>query len=158
MREIIKFGNPALKQKCYPVEKINNEINILIKSMADTMYESEGVGLAAIQIGILKQILVYDIGEGLNVLINPKIIKTNGTYEEEEGCLSVPEVRVPVKRYEFIEVEGLNEKGEKVVIKGEGLLARVLQHEVDHLNGKIILDRTSRKQRNEAIKELNDML
>jgi peptide deformylase len=155
---ILKFGNPVLTETAKKIEKIDESLKNLIDNMTETMYAAPGVGLAAVQVGILKQMFVYDIGDGPEVVINPEIVKTEGeTIEEEEGCLSVPEVRVPVKRFEKIELTGLDKNGKKIRVKAEGLLARAFQHEIDHLNGKLILDRTSKDERRKALHKLNEL-
>lgn len=107
------------------------------------MYDASGVGLAAPQIGISKALVVIDDGNGLYKLANPRIVQGSGWYTQEEGCLSVPGVGIKVRRWKSIVVEALDEDGKKIVIKAEGLLARVFQHEIDHLNGKLIVDHAS---------------
>ena len=127
----------------FNIENTIDRIRELIEDMVDTMHKYEGVGLAAVQVGILKRILVidlYDEKTPIIRLINPVIIKTKGTQEVEEGCLSFPNKYVRVVRPNEVTVEGLNEKGEKVVIKGKGLLAQALSHEIDHLNGVVLTD------------------
>lgn len=154
---ILKFGNPTLKLPSRAVQPDEEGLDTLIKNMTDTMYDAPGVGLAAVQIGVLKKVVTYDIGEGLNVLLNPEIISFEGEEEEEEGCLSVPEVRIHIKRYSKIEVKGIDQYGETQHFEAEDFLARALQHEIDHINGVIILDRASREERKRALKELNQM-
>ena len=111
--------------------------------MAEIMYKEEGIGLAANQIGIDRQIMTVDTGKGLLVLINPQVMESYGEESAEEGCLSLPDIRVQVKRAQEIIVGGLNEEGKKIKIKTGGLLARAIQHEIDHLNGILIIDRIS---------------
>ncbi len=111
--------------------------------MAQMMYDSSGIGLAAPQIGVSKALVVIDDGNGLYKLANPRIVKGSGWYTQEEGCLSVPGVGIKVRRLKSIVVEALDEEGKKVTIKADGLLARVFQHEIDHLNGKLIIDHAS---------------
>ncbi len=158
---IRKFPDPVLKEKTKPVEKIDDEIHKLIKNMADTMYAAPGVGLAANQIGVLKRVMVVDVHEHdkhLLVFINPEITwYSEETEEGEEGCLSVnPEIHVLVARSAKVHLKALNEEGKPVELEADGLLARALQHEVDHLNGMIILDRTSPDEKRRALKELSD--
>ena len=142
--EIKKYPDPILRKKAREVKEIGREEKELIKEMLETMYRNQGVGLAAPQVGVLKRIVVVDDGEGPRVFINPKIVKKGGGKEvSEEGCLSVPGVFLRIKRWKEIEVEGLNENGEKVKVKARGLFARALQQEIDHLNGILILDRMS---------------
>lgn len=154
---ILKFGNPTLKLPSRTVQPSEEGLDNLIKNMTDTMYDAPGVGLAAVQIGVLKKVITYDIGEGLNVLLNPEIVSFEGEEEEEEGCLSVPEARIQIKRYLNIEVKGINEHGEPRHFEAEGFAARALQHEIDHINGVLILDRASREERKKVLKELNQM-
>lgn len=153
------FGDPVLKEKANKVSSIDDDLLRLIKNMEETMRICEGVGLAATQVGILKRLFVYDIGEGLNVCINPEIIsKEEEEVEEEEGCLSVPEVKVPIKRFKTVKIRAMNEKGDEIEITGEDLLARVFQHEIDHLNGILCIDRTDGKCRRKAIRDFNNFL
>lgn len=143
IRNIRKEDDEILKKKSKEVDVIDDRIRELIEDMVDTMHKYEGVGLAAVQVGILKRILVidlYDEKTPIIRLINPVIIKTKGTQEVEEGCLSFPNKYVRVVRPNEVTVEGLNEKGEKVVIKGKDLLAQALSHEIDHLNGIVLTD------------------
>ncbi|NCO65232.1 MAG: peptide deformylase [Candidatus Aquicultor secundus] len=154
---IRKFPDPVLREKTLPVEKIDDELHKLIKNMADTMYAAPGVGLAANQVGILKSVVVVDIDEGLMVFLNPEITwYGNETEEGEEGCLSVypQEIQVMIPRSTKIRFKAKNEKGEPVEFEAEGLLARALQHEVDHIHGILILDRTSPEERRRALKDL----
>ena len=139
--EIKKYPDSILKKKSEEVKEVNDGIRRLIVNMLETMYTDQGVGLAAPQIGILKRILVLDVGEGPKVFINPRILARKGKEISEEGCLSVPEVFLKIKRAKEITVEALNEKGEKFRVEAAGLLARCLQQEIDHLNGALILDR-----------------
>jgi len=144
MLTINTYPDPILLEQAKPVEKIDRKINKLIDEMAATMYANEGVGLAAPQVGISKQIIVLDGGEGLISLINPEIIQKSDSQESlEEGCLSLPDVRIEVTRPTEITVTGINEEGDHVEYHAKGLLARIFQHEIDHLNGKLIIDYTS---------------
>lgn len=138
--DIITLPNPCLRKKTTKVLKISDEEKRVLDEMAKTMYLKGGVGVAACQVGIDKQLAVVDIGNGLIKLINPTIIKKESWETEEEGCLSIPEAAIKVKRAKKITVEYLNEKGEALRIIAEGLLARVIQHEIDHLAGKLIID------------------
>ncbi len=148
--EIIKYPDKLLSLTSDKIETIDDSIRSLIEDMADTMYDAPGVGLAAVQVGVTKQIIVYD-ENGANetkdyqVIINPIIIEQDGSYfSEDEGCLSVPEYTSNVKRSSCIKVEGIDIKGEHVVIEAEGYLAIILQHEIDHLNGILFIDRISK--------------
>lgn len=144
---IVKAGDPVLKRKTAPVEKIDDALQDLIRDMYLTMYAAPGIGLAANQVGVSKALAVIDLQQGGRrrpfVIINPVIEETSGRLREEEGCLSVPGFSETVTRAAQVRVKALNEHGLPVVIEAEGLLARCLQHEIDHLNGKLYLDRLS---------------
>jgi len=141
IRQIRKHGDEILRKKCRPVEEINDRVLILLKDMQETMYEADGVGLAAPQVGILKRIAVIDVGDGPINLINPEIIAVEGSYIDEEGCLSLPGEAGNVERPYKVTVRALNEKGEEFVLTGEELLARALCHEIDHLDGVLFIDK-----------------
>ncbi|MFA6308664.1 MAG: peptide deformylase [Clostridia bacterium] len=143
IRNIRIDGDEILRKNSKEVEEINERILILIRDMAETMYDSEGVGLAAPQVGVLKRIIVIDVGEGLQELINPKIVSESGEQCKAEGCLSLPGVVGDVKRPERIVVKAVNMKGEKIKIKGNNLLAIALSHEIDHLNGILFKDKAT---------------
>lgn len=132
----------VLRKKSKIVEKIDKRTEILIDDMIETMYHADGVGLAAPQVGILKRIIVVDIGEGVHVLINPEITIEAGEATDYEGCLSVPGVKGQVTRPAEITVEGLNRDGKKIRMKASGLLARAICHEIDHLEGVLFVDKT----------------
>ncbi|TDT61641.1 peptide deformylase [Fonticella tunisiensis] len=141
LRQMRIMGDEILRKKSRPVEKIDDRIKSLIDDMVETMYHEDGVGLAAPQVGVLKRIIVIDVGEGPIKLINPEIIDSEGTQTEEEGCLSIPGERGIVERPAEVKVKALNENGEEVIIEGTGLLARALCHEIDHLDGILFVDR-----------------
>lgn len=145
--KIIEEGDPVLKEKCKEVPTITPNIHKLLDNMADTMYAAEGVGLAAPQIGITKRVVVVDAGEGLIELINPVIINQEGEDTDIEGCLSIPEVVGEVTRAAKVIVEALDRHGNKKNYTGEGLLGRAFQHELDHLEGILFVDKASRIQR-----------
>ena len=151
--EILTYPNKFLSQPTKPVTDIDEEIRNLIEDMAATMYEAPGIGLAAIQVGYDKGLLVYDVSprdeeRSLQVLINPRIVSSEGTtISEDEGCLSVPDFKADVKRAASILVEALDREGKPLRIEAEGLLAIVLQHEIDHLNGILFIDRISSLKR-----------
>ena len=128
-------GDPVLTKISRPVDKMTPRIQDLITDMLDTMYEAMGVGLAAPQVGILKRIVVIDVGDGPIILINPEIIEKSGEQTGDEGCLSVPGMSGQVTRPDHVKVKALNEDMEEVVYEGEGLLARAFCHELDHLDG-----------------------
>ncbi|MCZ8511424.1 peptide deformylase [Paenibacillus filicis] len=151
IRIIVKDPDPVLREKCKPVTKITPNIHKLLNDMADTMYDAEGVGLAAPQIGILKRVIVMDVGDdhGLIELINPEIIEREGEQFGPEGCLSIPGFSGDVRRAQRVKVKGLNRNGEEIVIEGEDLLSRCIQHEVDHLNGVLYTDLAESMYKNE---------
>ena len=135
LRTIRVEGDPVLTKISRPVDKMTPRIQDLITDMLDTMYEAMGVGLAAPQVGILKRIVVIDVGDGPIILINPEIIEKAGEQTGDEGCLSVPGMSGQVTRPDHVKVKALNEDMEEVVYEGEGLLARAFCHELDHLDG-----------------------
>ena len=139
--EIRTIGDEVLRQVAEPVRSINKEIKQLVTDMFETMYAENGVGLAAPQVGVSKRIFVIDAGDNMPfALINPVLVKGWEEIEDQEGCLSVPGVYMPVKRYKKVLFKGRNEKDRAVTIEATGLLARALQHELDHLDGKIFVD------------------
>ena len=141
--DIVKYGDDRLRQKCEPVTELNDEIKQLIKDMTDTLHSAKGIGLAAPQVGVLKRLFVYDLGEdsdGLHALINPRIVKKTGSDTWYEGCLSVPGLQAEVERACKVVICGINENGEQVRIKAHDLLARCFQHETDHLDGVVFMD------------------
>jgi peptide deformylase len=154
IREILTYPNKFLRQPTKPVTDIDGTIQEIIDDMAETMYEAPGAGLAAIQIGSDKRIMVYDglpgeVKRSLQVLINPKIVASEGEIlSENEGCLSVPDFRADVKRASSLLVEGIDREGKPIQIKAEGYLAVVFQHEIDHLNGTLFIDHISALKRN----------
>ena len=144
LRIIRLEGDEILRKKSRPVEKIDDKVRELVKDMIETMHKYDGVGLAAVQVGILKQILVidtYEEGSPVYVLINQEIVKTKGLREVEEGCLSFPNKFAKVKRPEEVVARALDENGKKIEIKAKGLLAQAICHEVDHLNGEVFIDK-----------------
>lgn len=140
IRRIREMGDEVLAKHCKEVTKMNLRTKILINDMLDTMYEGQGVGLAACQVGILKRIAVIDIGDGPIVLINPEIIETDGEQTGEEGCLSVPGKAGVVTRPNYVKVKTMTEDMTEDIIEGEELLARALCHEIDHLDGKMYVE------------------
>jgi len=153
--EIKEYGEPVLRGKALPLKEITPEILNLIKDMAETMYTDSGVGLAAPQAGVSKRIIVIDGEEdGLIALVNPTIVKSEGEVEDEEGCLSLPGIYSQVKRSSKVTVKALNENGDPIEITKEGLTARALQHEIDHLDGILFVDRIGRMERQILLKKL----
>lgn len=141
VRPLRTADDPVLRQEARAVPKVSRAIQELLDDLRDTMYASEGVGLAAPQIGIDKRVIVVDIGEGLLEIVNPVISKRQGAEMDIEGCLSVPGWVGEVNRYHHIKVQGWNRKGRTVTLEAQGFLARVLQHEIDHLDGLLFTDR-----------------
>ena len=150
--EIVKYPHPVLKKKCEPVGEIDEEVRKLIDDMRETMYGASGVGLAACQVGVSRKVIVLDVSpldpqHTFLALINPEIISEDGEVDHEEGCLSVPDYLEKIKRKEKVCVRGLSPEGMEVEINGDGIFAIALQHEIDHINGILILDRVSQLKR-----------
>ncbi|WP_010243401.1 peptide deformylase [Acetivibrio cellulolyticus] len=142
LRQIRNYiDDDVLRKKSKVVEKIDEKILNLLDDMAETMYQSNGVGLAAPQVGILKRVVVIDVGEGLIKLINPQIISMEGEQQDIEGCLSVPDIIGEVKRANKVKVKAIDEKGNSIELDGTGLLARAFCHEIDHLDGILFIDK-----------------
>ena len=141
VREIRVQGEEVLTKVCKEVKALTSRNLVLIEDMLDTMYEAMGVGLAAPQVGILKRIVVIDIGEGPIVLINPEILETSGEQTGDEGCLSVPGLAGQVTRPNYVKVRALDENMEEVIYEGEGLLARAFCHELEHLDGHLYVEK-----------------
>lgn len=141
IRIIRKLNDDVLRKKCKKVDKVDKRTATLLEDMAETMYSADGVGLAAPQVGVLRRLIVIDVGDGLIKLVNPEIISSSGEEVDAEGCLSIPDVRGEVKRPHSVIVRALNEKGEEIEIPGTGLLARALCHEIDHLDGILFIDK-----------------
>lgn len=141
LRNIRQVGDDILRKKSKLVSEINEKIHILLDDMIETMKKHDGIGLAAPQIGVLKRVIVVDVGEGVLEVINPELNFEDGEQIGVEGCLSIPGVYGEVKRPYKVIVKGLNRKGEEIIIEGEGLLARVLCHEIDHLDGILFKDK-----------------
>ena len=139
--EIVEDGAPVLRQKAQPVTQVTKKIRRLVKDMIETMGAAEGVGLAAPQVGIGQRVIVVDVGEGPIAIINPEIQETAGTEVDVEGCLSIPGVYGYVNRALQVVVTGIDEMGKPIRVKGENLLARALQHEIDHLDGVLFIDK-----------------
>jgi len=152
VRKIRTYPDDVLKQKTEPVREFDSELQKLIDDMIETMYAAPGVGLAANQVGVSKQVTVIDVSSrdetsSLIVLVNPEIVHEEGEDSCEEGCLSIPEYTTIVKRAEKVKVRGLDRNGAPLEVEAEGLLARALQHEIDHLNGFLLIDRIGRIKR-----------
>ena len=141
IREIRTMGDEVLAKVCKEVKMMTPRTAILIEDMLDTMYEAQGVGLAAPQVGVLRRIVVIDVGEGPIILINPEILETSGEQTGDEGCVSVPGKAGCVTRPDYVTVKALDENMEEVVYEGEGLLARAFCHEIDHLDGHLYVEK-----------------
>jgi len=159
-RDIVIYPNEVLKTKAEEVKEFNEEIKNLVNDMFETMYKKGGVGLAANQVGVLKRVIVIDLhsrtekqGKEQIVLINPEIVAQEGEIVKEEGCLSLPGLYRKVKRAAYVKVKAQNLNGEDFEIEGEDLLARALQHEIDHLNGVVFIDRLSPLQKRLALEK-----
>lgn len=161
--EIVAYPDPILKEKAEPVSHIDQDIQDLIEAMGELMYRASGIGLAANQVGVAKQVFVFDLdyrekGRSLNVLINPTIVLAEERIEFEEGCLSVPDFLAKTTRRKYLKVKGLDRKGKPIDIEAEDLLAICIQHEIDHLNGTLILDHVSRLKRNLYRKRIEKLM
>lgn len=149
LRNIRKLGDELLRKRSREVDGINQRILTLLDDMVETMNSADGVGLAAPQVGILKRVVVIDVGEGVIKLINPEITEAEGSQYDVEGCLSVPGEQGEVERPNKVKVKALNENGEEITIQGEGLLARALCHEIDHLDGILFVDKATKLEKEE---------
>ena len=143
LRTVRLESDPILRKKAQKVKNVDGAILSLLRDMADTMYENNGIGLAGNQVGVLKRVVVADDGEGLLMLVNPIIIEKEGIECKEEGCLSLPELYGDVERATYIKLKALDEKGNRIELEAHDLLARILQHELDHLDGKLFVDTAS---------------
>ena len=149
------LGDPVLREPAKPVESFDRALRQLAKDMIETMYEAPGVGLAGPQVGMSLQLFVFDDGEnGPRFMANPELLDAEGEVTEEEGCLSIPGPYHPTTRYQTIRCRGLDEKGKPLDLVGEGLLARIFQHETDHLQGMLYIDRLDDEGRKAVLAEL----
>jgi peptide deformylase len=140
IRMIVKHPDPVLREKCKAVKKFTPNLHKLLDDMAETMYEAEGVGLAAPQVGITKRVVVIDVGDGIIEMINPEIIEKKDEQFGPEGCLSIPGLLGDVRRAKWVKAKALDRHGNEITVEGEDLLARAIQHEIDHLNGVLFID------------------
>ena len=162
IHEIVKYPDPVLAKMCAPVTVFDAGLRTLVEEMFESMYVAQGIGLAAPQIGLLHRLTVIDISYKKNaeeklVLINPEVVETRGKQVEEEGCLSLPEIREKVARAAWVKIRAQNERGEWFEVEGEELLARAILHEIDHLNGVLFIDRISRLKRELALRKIRKM-
>ncbi|MFQ5689798.1 MAG: peptide deformylase [Gemmatimonadota bacterium] len=155
VHEIRLLGDPVLRKKCRPVEAVDDEVRRLVDDLAETMYEADGIGLAAPQIGVSVRVFVYDVRDPdvpAGALINPEIVESEGMVKEEEGCLSIPGLAELVERRAKIVMRALDREGREVRIEADGLLSRCLQHELDHLDGVLFVDHLSPLKRRMLLK------
>jgi peptide deformylase len=162
IHEVVKYPDPVLARVCEPVTVFDAALRTLVAEMFESMYVAQGIGLAAPQIALLHRLTVIDISYKKNaqdklVLINPEVVETRGKQVEEEGCLSLPEIREKVARAAWVKVKAQNERGEWFEVEGEELLARAILHEVDHLNGVLFIDRISRLKREFVLRKIRKM-
>lgn len=156
IRNIVKFGDDVLKKECRPVEKFDRKLHQLLDDMQDTLYEANGVGLAAPQVGVLRQICIVDIGDGPIELINPEIIAVEGEQTGPEGCLSLPNEWGEVTRPMRVTVKAQNRKGKWFESTGEELCARAFCHEIDHLHGVVFTDKVNRMYTPEEVEAMKE--
>jgi peptide deformylase len=154
--DIRVFGDPVLRTPAQDVVAIDDGLRQLADDMLVTMYEAPGVGLAAPQVGIQKRFFVYDIGEGPHAVVNPRLSRHQGEWIYEEGCLSVPGLSWPIERANEVHLDGLDLDGREISVDASELLARVFQHECDHLDGVLLLERLDKRQRKQAMKALRE--
>jgi peptide deformylase len=152
--EIRQYGDPVLKARARDVEEIDGTVVRLVDDMIDTMYEAPGVGLAANQVGVQQRIFVYDAGDGPHVVINPTIVESDGEWSYEEGCLSVPGLNWTIVRPNRVHLVGVDLDGNELSIEADEFEGRVFQHEVDHLDGVLLVERLDEDQRRDALKVL----
>ena len=146
IRNVVKMGDPVLNKKCKKVVDFDERLHELLDDMADTMYDDEGVGLAAPQVGVIRRAVVVDIGTGLIELINPEIIESSGEQTDLEGCLSVEDYVGEVTRPNYVKVKAQDRNGKEIVVEGTGFLARAFCHELDHLDGILFVERVNKKE------------
>ena len=163
VRDIHTWPSEVLRKKAAPVEEVDDDLRRLADDMLETMYAAPGIGLAAPQVGVSKRLIVIDLSSGMEkdqlvVLANPEIVSSEGEIDSEEGCLSLPDLSVKVCRAEKVVVRGLDREGRTVEVQGEDLLAKALQHEIDHLDGVLLLDRVNPVRREIAKKKLKKAL
>jgi peptide deformylase len=154
--DIRVFGDPVLRTPAAEVTEIDADLVRLADDMLETMYEAPGVGLAAPQIGVQKRMFVYDVGDGPFVVVNPRIVERSGEWTYEEGCLSVPGLSWPIVRAAHVHLTGWDLDGRELSIEADELLARMFQHETDHLDGVLLLERLDKGQRKQAMRTLRN--
>jgi peptide deformylase len=150
------FGDPVLKQRARDVEDLDGGLAALVESMYETMYEAVGVGLAAPQIGVQRRLFTYDVGEGPHAVVNPEIVASSGEWAFNEGCLSVPGFHFEIVRPKVVTLRGVRLDGTELEVEADEMLARVFQHEIDHLDGVLLLDRLEPDERKRALRALRE--
>jgi peptide deformylase len=150
------YGDPVLRQRAHDVEDIDESLTRLVEDMVETMYGAVGAGLAATQVGVQRRVFVYDVGDGPRAVINPVIEETEGEWYYDEGCLSIPELRLGIVRPNRVHLRGLDEHGGPLDIEADEFLGRVFQHEVDHLDGVLMIERLDEDMRKQALRVLRD--
>jgi peptide deformylase len=150
------YGDPVLKQVARDVDQLDGSLARLVEDMVETMYDSEGAGLAAPQVGVQKRLFVYDVGEGPQAIVNPTIVETDGEWYHDEGCLSIPGLRLGIVRPDRVHLTGHDIHGNEVSIEADEFLGRVFQHEVDHLDGVLMVERLEDDLRKQALRVLRD--
>ncbi len=150
------FGDPVLKQRAKDVTDIDGALVGVVNTMVETMYDASGVGLAAPQVGVQKRLFTYDVGEGPEVIFNPEIVETEGEWAYEEGCLSIPGFHFEIVRPKLVTITGRDIDGDEITVQGDELLGRVFLHELDHLDGVLMLERLDPDTRREAMIALRD--
>ena len=157
--EIRTIGDPVLREKCREVDQVDSEVSNLIDDMMETLGSAPGrAGLAASQVGVLKRLFVYDIGYWPRCLINPEMIETDNEITCEEGCLSIPGVSISIPRFERIKVRCQTPSGHNIVVESRGFTAQVMQHECDHLEGVMIIDRCDPEDKKKALEEYQELV
>src|SRR5262245_86230 len=145
------FGDPVLRQRSKDVEELDGDLARLVDAMYETMYDAQGLGLAAPQVGVLRRLYTYDLGDGPGVIVNPEIVESSGEWVYDEGCLSVPGLYVEIVRPKEVLLRGIDIDGEPVEWEADELEARMFQHELDHLHGVLMFDRMTPEQRRDAL-------
>jgi peptide deformylase len=151
---IRQYGDPVLKERTRDVEEIDGSVAALVDSMFETMYDAPGTGLAANQVGVQRRVFVYDVGEGPRTVINPRIVESDGEWTYDEGCLSIPGLSWDIVRPNAVHLVGLDLDGNEISLEASELEGRVFQHELDHLDGVLLVERLDEDQRKEALKIL----
>ena len=150
------YGDPVLKQRAREIADVDGRVVRLAKDMIETMYAAPGLGLAAPQVGVQQRLFVYDIGDGPQVVVNPTITESSGEWEYEEGCLSIPGLYFPLVRPKQVHLTGFDLEGNEIAMEADELVARVFQHELDHLDGTLLLERLDADQRKQALRDLRN--